>query len=206
MRIEDRTAQDLLRDLAPSRLCVILVLALMCTGCAGGRLALRSAERDERVLVGNFSQSIYGFDDRNTLHVLLIEGDPQSPSQAVHVEMYWAPRAGRTPIDPLATNAVIRYIVFTGEGAGIYGGAGYLFPHSKPGGGNFRAEVRSSSLRLQDASAGFADRLGLATATGEFLAQRDDLGAQRLLRQLRLQVHQRLGYPKLVLSTSSPRQ
>lgn len=180
---------------------VLLLALLVLTGCAGGRLALRSAERQEQVLVGNFTQSIYGFDDRNTLHVLLIEGDPadpQGPSQAVHVEMYWAPRAGRTPIDPLATNSVIRYIVFTGEGAGVYGGAGYLFPLSKPGGGNFRGEVRSSSLRLQDASAGFADRLGLATATGEFLAQRDDLGAQRLLRQLRLQIHERLGYPKLV--------
>ena len=177
---------------------LLLLAVLLLTGCTGGRLALRSAGEGGQVLMGNFTQGVYGYDDHNTLHILLVEGDLANPTQAAHLEMYWTPRAGRTPIDPNATNTVVRYIVFTGEGAGVYGGAGYLFPRNDPGHRTFEAEIRHSSLRLQDASTSFADRLGLATATGSIRARRDDLQAQRLLRQLRLVLHDRLGYPKLV--------
>ena len=129
---------------------------------------------------------------------MLLEGDEDNPTQAVHVTMHWVPRAARTPIDARATNATIRYILFSEQGAGIYGGGGFLYPTSTPGGGTLAAQVRNSSLRLQDASAGFEDRFGLASATGGFRAKRDDLRALRLVRRLEVRLHERLGYPRLV--------
>lgn len=183
----------------PNLLIVLLLPAVLCAGCAGGgRLALRSAEHADRVLLGNFNQGIYGFDDRNTLHVVLIEGEAGAPAQAVHVQMYWTPRAGRTPIDENATNATVHYIVFTGEGAGVYSGGGFLFPRNDPGERSLHAEVRNASLRLLDASGDFSDRLGLATASGGFRARRDDLAAQRTLRQIESHLRDRLGYPRFV--------
>ncbi len=167
------------------------------TGCGGGKFTLRGAG-DGASLRGRFSQSVYGFDDKNQLHVLLIEGSVEAPSQVVHVQMYWRPRPGRTPIDAHATNSTIHYIVFTETGAGVYSGAGYLFPQTKTGRDTLAAEVRDASLRLTDASTDFSDRIGLAIAIGGFKARRNDLLTQRLLREIQIRLKDRLGYPLLV--------
>ena len=204
---KDTKKKDLLFfiSLCPSCLrvlCGFLILGLImfsavgCTG--GGRLALRSTERDTAVLVGNFNRGFYGFVDRNRVDVLLIDGDPDNPKQAVHLNMYWQPRAGKTPIDSNATNATINYIVFNPDGAGVYSGAGFLLPQTDPGESTLRADVLEASLRLMDASESFADPLGLTTASGGFTARRNDLATQRALRQIRVLLGDKLGYPRLV--------
>ncbi|QNN23135.1 hypothetical protein HED60_12930 [Planctomycetales bacterium ZRK34] len=169
-------------------------------GCAGGTLAVRSTGEEAAELTGNFTTAVYSYDDLNNLDVLLIEGEPESPTQAVHIRMYWQPRAGRTPIDVRATNATINYVVFTGQGAGVYSGAGFLFPKNNPGGGTFTASLRSTAVRLLDASGNFADRLGRADATGSFSAKRDDDATQRLLRTVEVYLRNQLGYPRFVMA------
>jgi hypothetical protein len=179
-------------------LSVNVFLFVPSAGCSGGKLTLYDRASPENALHGNFSTGVYGFDDRNTLHVLLLEGEDENPNKAVHISMHWVPRAARTPIDERATNASIRYIVFEGDQVGVYAGGGFLFPQSTPGAGSLVAQLRASSLQLEDSAGGYRDALGQASATGDFRAKRDDLRAHRLLRSLQLKLHEKLGYPRLV--------
>jgi hypothetical protein len=179
------------------RLLPIVFVSLL-LGCSGGRLTLRSAERPRQAMRGSFNRGVYGFDNKNSLDVLLIEEKAGEPAQAVHLQMHWSPRAGRTPIDENATNAVVHYIVFAGDSAGVYSGAGFLFPQTEPGTKSLAGEVRNASLRLQDSGESFEDPLGLAIASGSFRATRNDLETQRLLREIRLRLRDKLGYPRLV--------
>jgi hypothetical protein len=180
------------------RILPLILLTATVSGCSAGRLTLHSAEHHGQALGGSFNQGVYGFDNKNSLHVLLIEGDAASPRQAVHIKMHWSPRAGRTPIDANATNAVVHYMVFSGPSAGVYSGAGFLFPQNDPGGKSFAGDIRNATLRLLDAGEGFGDPLVLAVASGSFRVVRDDLATQRALHQLRVELRQRLGYPLLV--------
>lgn len=178
--------------------CLVLTLGLL-SGChTAGRLAVASETRTGVVLHGDFTTAYYGYDDRNTLHVVLLEGPADHPTQAVHLRMYWYPRAGRTPVDPRATNAAVSYVVFTGTGAGVYRGAGFLFPDTYPGKASFTGDLQDSALRLLDASGNFVDRLGRARATGQFTATRDDAATLRIVREVEKQLHQKLGYPAFV--------
>lgn len=179
---------------------LLIAFAGLLTGCAtgGGDFAVRSLGAGEAVLEGRFDTGLYSYRDDNTLAVVLVEGPLEAPSQAVVLRMVWEPRAGRTPMDRRGTNTTVRYVVFAGEDAGVYEGAGFLFPRNNPGPGGFRANLRQASLRLLDRSPGFVDRLGLAGASGQFTAERDDAAVVGLQRRLQQMLRERLGYPRLV--------
>lgn len=182
----------------------LLAALLTLNGCTGGRFAVASAEDPAKVLAGNFTTGVYAFSDEHTADIVLLEGSEENPSQAVHIQMHWQPRAGKTPLKRGGTNCSIRYLVFTGDEAGVYTGGGFLFPRSTPGGSSFRGELRDSTLRLVDRSEGFADRLGLAEATGDFSVRHDELTTERLLRRLRLRLRRSLGYPVFVQASDEP--
>lgn len=192
---------------------IVATSSLLLAGCSGlglgregGRLAVQSRSSPGTVLSSAFSTGVYGLDDRNNLTVILIEGDPDHPTQAVAIRMFWRPRAAATPISPEATNASIQYIVFAeppGEEAapqvGVYSGAGYVFPRGRIDAGALNASVWEASLRLSDRSEGFTDLLGKAELKGGFTAIRDEAAKQRLLHRLNVLVRERLGYPRLVM-------
>lgn len=184
---------------------IVCALALAAVGCSSsGSLAVRNATGTSDTLTGSFDTAVYALTDPNQVEVVLIEGPVDAPTQAVHVRMEWRPKAGATPVDRRSTNATVRYIVFTGDGAGVYSGAGFLYPNNKPGGDSLRATLRASSIRLSDASTTFADRIGRAEATGSFTAKRDELATQRHLRRLHQQVSDKLGYPLRVAAPVAP--
>lgn len=183
---------------------MVITLGLLSQlGCQqSGELSVFSTLNPETILTGQFDTALYSYTDKNTLDVILVEGSTDAPTQAVHIQMVWVPRPGRTPIDHRATNATIRYVIFSGEQTGVYAGAGYLFPTLKPGGDIFKANMKNSALRLKDATDGFDDRLGLATAEGAFTAHRDDAGALQLLRAIQLKLTDDLGYPRFIDHTT----
>lgn len=192
------------RRLARAAACVLLcIVALGVVGCSGsGQLSVRNATETGDSLTGSFDTAVYAFTDHNQLEIVLIEGPDDAPTQAVHLRMEWRPKAGATPVDRRSTNTTVRYIVFTGDGAGVYSGAGFLYPNNKPGGDSFRGTLRSTSIRLRDASVTFADRIGRAKATGSFTAERDELATKQHLRRLQQQVSAKLGYPLRVAAPS----
>lgn len=186
----------------------------------GADLTIRSLSRDNIILRGGFEHGIYTIADKNTAIILLYDGPVENPSQAVTIRMFWNPHAGRTPIDPTATNATMQYVIFTGEGdkeVGIYSGAGYIFPRMDMGGRKFIASVWQATLRMRDDkqtvksqdgkavevhirdhSPGFHDQLGQAQLAGKFTVERDDLGIQQAMHRLNVLVRERLGRTRLV--------
>ena len=176
-----------------------LLLAGGGVGCqGGGRLTVGSVLEPDLSLVGDFDHGIYAFIDSNTSRVMLVEGDLDDPRQVAHIQMHWSPRAGRTPTDRTSTNTTIRYVIFSERAAGIYSGAGFLFPQNNPGGRQFRGQLRNTSVRLIDGSDDFVDRLGLAEVSGRFSVRRDDSATLRLTRVVERRLHDRLGYPAVV--------
>lgn len=204
-----------------------IALACACTGCswlqpqnwrtmpsiftmfggAGGQLNVKSISDDDVTLRGGFESGIYTIADQNTATIILYDGPMENPSQAVTIRMFWNPHAGRTPIDPTATNATIQYVIFgdDGEQIGIYSGAGYLYPNSTVGADSFTGSVWQSTLRIADKSDGFDDTIGLARLEGRFTVTRDDLNINSAIHTLNAQVRERLGRARMVRAITPSR-
>lgn len=184
----------------------LIALCALIGGCGtktltapGGKLAVRSQSNEGATLAGGFDSGYYEYDDANNVRVVLFDGPPEQPTQAAVITMFWNPRAGRTPIDPTATNATVQYVIFSGESeVGIYSGAGFMHPKGKPGGDRLSAAVWQATLRLTDRSENFQDLLGQAILEGNFSARRDDAAISQMVRRLNLIIRERLGYPRLV--------
>jgi len=186
---------------------MILSVMLLVHGCGKhgvGSLLLKSQASPEVFLVGGFTTRLYHMDDQNNLTLLLLDGPVDDPVQVLTIRMFWKPRAGRTPIDPTATNATIYYTIFSGNQSrevGIYSGAGFVYPAGQLGEPTFSASIWQATLRLTDRSTQFKDLLGAAILEGEVTAKRDDATVDRLLNQLRILISQKIGYPRSVNGT-----
>ena len=183
--------------------CLFVVAMLMggCTTDLGGRLSLKSQSYQGTSLIAGFGASYYSVDDKNNVTVLLIDGPVDRPTQAVAIHMFWHPRAGRTPIDPTATNATIHYTIFSGDDyqeVGIYSGAGFVYPLDKIGEDRLNADVWQATLRLVDRSEAFQDLLGQAVLDGYLTATRDDAAVANTLHRLQLLISRGMGYPRWV--------
>lgn len=177
----------------------LLTATLLLPGCGGaGSLSVNSSLSPQVSLSGKFTTVVYNLEDINNLHVLMLQGPENDPVQAVHVQMHWLPKAGSTPIDPLATNATVSYVIFDGPNAGVYRGAGFMFIRNNVGDSTLNAELVNTALRLHDKTESFKDDLGQATATGGFSAKLDDYATQRILRNVQIKLHKKLGYPTFV--------
>lgn len=196
----------------------LLIAPLLCTGCGSSlwtrqsALAVVSQDDTSLRLRGDFNSAYYVFDSTESITIVLIEGPEDNPVQAAAIRMMWKPRAGRTPINPDATNATIQYIVFanrrTDEGffreVGVYSGAGFLYLDSDPGDARLTASLWQADLLLADRSDRFKDLLGQSTLRGSFTAERNSDKVQQLIKDLNLRVSDRLGYPRLIDADSQP--
>ena len=184
-------------------LCISMVVLSGCTTDLAGRLSIKSQSRLGTSLIAGFKSSYYSMDDHNNVTILLIDGPIEQPIQAVTIHMFWHPRAGRTPIDPTATNATIHYTIFSGEThqqVGIYSGAGFIYPLDKPGQEQFSADVWQATLQLADCSEYFQDLLGQAMLGGYLTTTRNDTALASALTHLQRLVSQRMGYPRWVFA------
>jgi hypothetical protein len=187
-----------------------LLLALAgCAGWPGSRAAdleLRSLGDDPVVLGGEYQTSLYRHDpDRGTSFIVsdipaqqLARGEYQD-GQVMHVVLLWVPKAGATPMDPTATNASVRHVVFSGGEVGIYGGAGFILPSGRLGGDNVSLDIRQATLTLLESTDGFVDVLGAARLTGSLKAGHDPTGTRRVYFNLCQRVTDALGHSRFVL-------
>lgn len=177
----------------------LLLGMLGSVGCGqSGALTVRSELDPENKLEGDFTTAIYGFQDQHTLNILLVEGNIKQVQQAVHIRMFWRPVAGATPVDRNSINTTVRYLIFTGPDVGVYDGAGFMLPSTKPGAQTMKATIQEAALRLQDSSVNFKDRLGLAKMAGNITVRRDEAMTQKVLEDLQKKVAERLGYRRFV--------
>lgn len=154
-------------------------------------------------LTGESIRAIYRVEDKNSVTVLLIQGPDDNPRRVAALRMFWKARAGLTPVDRTATNALVRFFEFRDSPAepgtlGVYAGAGFMRLHDDPNTARVSGTLWDADLRLTDRSEVFTDRLGRAIVAGSFTADRDDAAVTTLLRDLNQRVSDRLGYPRLV--------
>ena len=196
-----------------SCLCTAVFLSLLVSGgCQmarkslavihpGTKLTARSLTSPDTTLASEFDTALYSFDGKSRITVLLCDGPIDNPTQAVTIRMFWKPYPGRTPLTGAATNATVHYVIFTGDqnqSVGIYSGAGFLRPKSKPGKGELSADLRDATLRLTEHDSAFADLLGQAVLEGRISAQLDIAALTEALHQLQTSIRKRLGYPRMV--------
>ena len=176
---------------------------------AGEGLDPTGAETPAVRVAPAFRTAIYRSNNPNHVSVVLsdIPADdlaegrfPESGFQVVLLEMLWLPRAGATPLDPTATNATVRHLIFGPTSAiGVFGGGGFLYPRNDVGDSSLRGSVYDATLRLSDASDDFVNRLGTTTLEGTFTARRDADLMNDIAITLNTEVSRRLGKVMFVM-------
>jgi hypothetical protein len=191
---------------------VIFLAAIALTGCSwvgGSKGAIRahSLGNDPVLLQGNFRNVFFAHESNGEPSFILsdvpldqIASGEAKTAQVLHVQLLWDPVAGRTPMEPSATNASIRYVVIANGEVGVYSGAGFAMYSGKLASDKrITLTLRDASLQLQDATAGFNDLLSPAQMTGTFTALRDDAKARQMHRAASQIVTNALGKTRLVL-------
>lgn len=170
-----------------------LIAAAFC--CLGGcgvsapeRLEVTSAGDTPRTLRTDLGVGTYAQETANTSFVLTdmtveeLEEPGEHFGHVLHVNLLWIPKAGKTAVDPAATNTSIRLVIFSGKEVGIYGGGGFAWPNGEPGAEEFGIDIVGSSLSLLAATDGFVDLLSPAQLTGRLLSRHDDDQTRRMRR------------------------
>jgi hypothetical protein len=138
----------------------------------------------------DFSGCAYWIDAGRDIHIAgraeCKEKDDRAPvTQYLHVQVYWHPYPGRTYADPTATDALIRYVVATGNGVAVYSGTGFAFPQQKLG-GELEVVVESGRLQLELRTGDAPDLLGETRLTAVLRARKDAGAAVKLIRTTQL--------------------
>ncbi|MDA0803970.1 MAG: hypothetical protein O2819_09530, partial [Planctomycetota bacterium] len=100
--------------------------------------------------------------------------DGNASGVIVHIDLYWSPRPGRTPIDPTATNFALRVLVLSDGEVGLYGGGGFGWPSIDEAAGTISLDVTGCSFSLLERTGGFKDLLTPGELRGEVTARRAD--------------------------------
>ncbi len=176
-------------------------LAASLTGCnairggggSGGSSTILS-DANENIFKADFTTKAYIPHDDNTADIYLTDLSDQQltaffaqgadwsqiSGTLVHIHLFLDPKPGKTPIEHTAANASIRYSIITQGQIGIYDGAGFMLPGSKPGNDTISGTILSAPLRLTRSTDSFADLFGAAKLDLEFSAPIDHEAAPEL--------------------------
>jgi len=136
----------------------------------------------------------YQFADKNTADVYLTDlsddelaaffTESQDWSQITgtiaQVHLFLKPKPGRTPIEPTAASAAIRWIVITQGEIGVYDGAGFMIPGGNITKNSISGSIRNAPLRLTRRTPGFSDPLITPEIHIKFATKLDEQSASEL--------------------------
>ena len=170
---------------------ILLVGSLLVAGCGiheDSRLEITSVGTTPRTMRTDLGVGTYSQELASTSFVLtdLSVDDLQSggsrTGHVLHIELLWIPKAGKTAVDPQATNTSIRLVIFSGKEVGIYGGGGFAWPQGELGEREFVIDIVGSTLSLVDSTPDFHDLLSPAELTGRLTASHDPDVTRRMRR------------------------
>lgn len=174
-----------------ARSVVTFVAGLSLVACgvtAPERLEVTSVGDSPRTLRADLGIGTYAIEPANVSFVLSEVTTSQLAEttgiygQLLHVELMWEPKAGKTAIDPAATNLSIRLLVFSGHEMGLYGGGGFGWPKGIAGQGEFGVDIVGSNLSLLASTPGFVDLLSPCQLSGRMRTQHDESATRQLRR------------------------
>ncbi len=114
-------------------------------------------------------------------------------AQVMAIRLLWEPWPGRTPVNPEATNLMIRHVVIAQDEIGVYGGGGFGWPKGTPGKTGLGIAIENSNVSLLDSTPGFRDLLTPAVIRGEVAAILDEKATVELRDAVSQFVTDRLG-------------
>ncbi|MGV6814037.1 MAG: hypothetical protein ACWA5W_03390 [Phycisphaerales bacterium] len=166
-------------------------------GGSGGSSTIRS-DANKAIFKASFPIKAYTYHDDNTADIYLTDlsdadlttffapkADWSTISGTlVQIHLFLDPKPGKTPIEPTAATASIRYGIIVDGEVGIYDGAGFMLPGSKPGNDSIGGTIRSAPLRITRATPGFQDVFEAARIDLEFSANLDPDSAPELQARL----------------------
>ena len=159
-----------------------------CGVSAPERLEFTSMGDTPRTLPTDLGVGTYALELANTSFVLsnLSQEQLQDSTDLVgyvlHVDLMWVPKAGKTAIDPTATNTSIRLVVFAGTEVGLYGGGGFAWPTGESGAPEYGVDIVGSNVSLLAATPKFVDLLSPAQLTGRLRCRLDDAQTRQMRR------------------------
>ena len=167
-------------------------------GGGSGGSARVTSDTTQTVYTTNLKTRVYTYHDDNTADIYLTDlSDAQLTSffqkdadwsqisgAIVHVHLFLDPMPGKTPIEPTAATASIRYAIISSGQIGIYDGAGFMLPGEKPGGDSISGSFAAAPIRLSRTTPGFNDPFTPARLKLSFEAKLDDLAAPELQARL----------------------
>jgi hypothetical protein len=170
--------------------CLALVTGIAGCGTVGevGTLELTSLGGTTRTLRAELGTGTYAQEAAQSSFVLSnvdfakLESGTPVYGYVLHVNLIWVPKAGRTAVDPTATNTSIRLVVLAGNELGVYGGGGFAWPDGELGEPEFTLELVGSNMSLIACTPGFQDLMSPASLTGTLTATLDDAATRRLRR------------------------
>lgn len=115
----------------------------------------------------------YTYQDKNTADIYLTDLSQQQltnffendadwstfTGSMVHIHLFLDPKPGKTPIEPTAANATVRYIVLANGEIGVYDGAGFILPGKKIGKGSLSGALHGAPAKLTRKTPRFNDPL-----------------------------------------------
>lgn len=171
--------------------CSFLCSTVWLCGCgvsAPERLEFTSIGDTPRTFPTDLGNSTYALDLANTSFILSdltqiqLQDSTDLAGHVLHVELLWVPKAGKTAVDPTATNASIRLVIFSGREVGLYGGGGFAWPVGTPGEQEYGVDIVGSNVTLLAATPGFIDLLSPAQLTGRLRSTLNDAQTRQMRR------------------------
>jgi hypothetical protein len=184
--------------LAPAFVATSILALASLGGCSGteavGRaemVALGSAPLlfEREFIVGSYatkeSEDSFWFSDVPLSRLIAhSEESPLKDAVFLHAQMIWIPKPGLTPLDPSATNLVLRVLIVSDGEVGLYGGAGFARVEGEPGDERIEIEAEGGTLTLLERTKGFNDLMSPAGFSGTFAARFAPEDAARWRRAL----------------------
>lgn len=169
---------------------VLAALAVLSGGCAksGGRLRAVSfadpyfPEPSTIELV----DCAYRVDHGGDIHLAghTTTGSGSAVEGWLHVHIYWKPKPGKTPDDPTAADALVRYLVLSPSGSRLYTGSAFVFPERGRIDDKLTAKIEAARLQSVHESGVPPPSLGDTRVTGVIRARNDDGAALDVARQI----------------------
>jgi hypothetical protein len=198
LRIPHRSAN--LR-FAPGKaeLCATIAIALLalCAGCAksGGELHVLSFADPyfPEPSTIDLSDCTYRIDHGGDIHFTAHStktGVDGATEGWLHVHVYWKPKPGKTPDDPTAADALVRYLVKGPGGSRLYTGSAFVYPERSRWHDLLTAEIEAARLQPVQEAGEAPTSLGDTRLSGVLKAREDNGAALDVARQIDLRTGQ----------------
>ena len=181
----------------------MLAFATAIVGCAPthvrGNVSITSRTAHPVRLESTFTHGGYVVEPGGTSLLLstvpldAFRNDEVESAQVIAIHLLWEPWPGRTPVNPEATNLMIRHVVIAQGEIGVYGGGGFGWPTGTPGETGLGIAIENSNVSLLDSTPGFRDLLTPAVIRGDVAALLDEVATVELRDAVSQYVTDRLG-------------